>query len=85
MLNANYEKGIKKSPSWYSQPLYFFGSSKDDDNDTPDPVVPPTNKELLTAKTWQGGETYQNFPGTRFHYLRGGENTSGGLHNNKGC
>lgn len=57
--------------------LLFTGCSKDDDNDTPDPVVPPTNKELLTAKTWQVGETYQNVSGTRTHYLRGGENTSG--------
>jgi hypothetical protein len=57
--------------------LLVTGCSKDDDNDTPDPVVPPTNKELLTAKTWQLGETYQNLTGTRIHYLKGGENTSG--------
>lgn len=50
--------------------IIFLGCSKDDDNDTPDPVVPSTNMELLTAKTWQGGETYQNLSGTRFHYLR---------------
>lgn len=55
--------------------VIFSGCSKD--NATPDPVVNPTNKELLTAKTWQVGETYQNITGTRFHYLRGGENTSG--------
>ncbi len=51
-------------------------SGCDKDNDTPDPVN-PTNKELLTAKTWQVGETYQNISGTRTHYLRGGENSSG--------
>src|SRR4030095_5178522 len=55
--------------------VIISGCSKD--NDTPDPVVPPTNKELLTAKTWQVCETYQNITGTRFHNLRGGENTSG--------
>ena len=55
----------------------FIISGCNKDNDTPDPDVPPTNKELLTAKTWQVGETYQNITGTRFHYLRGGENTSG--------
>ena len=56
--------------------VIIAGCSKDKKNDTPDPV-PPTNKELLTAKTWQIGETYQNVTGTRIHYLRGGENTSG--------
>ena len=56
--------------------LIFSRCSKDDDNDTPDPVV-MTNTELLTAKTWQVSETYQNLTGTRRHYLRGGENTSG--------
>lgn len=56
--------------------IIFSGCSKDDKNDTPDPVV-KTNKELLTAKTWQVGETYQNITGTRIHYLRGGENTTG--------
>ena len=55
--------------------VLFTGCDKDDDNDN-DPVN-PTNKELLTAKTWQVGETYQNITGTRFHYLRGGENSSG--------
>ena len=55
--------------------VLFSGCSKDDDND-PDPVN-LTNKELLTAKTWQVGETYQNLSGTRTHYLKGGENTSG--------
>ena len=55
----------------------FIISGCSKDNDTPDPVVPPTNKELLTAKTWQLGETYQNLNGTRTHYLKGGENTSG--------
>ena len=58
--------------------IVITGCSKEDDDNTPEPVVPPTNKELLTAKTWQVGETYQNITGTRFHYLRGGENTSGG-------
>jgi hypothetical protein len=57
------------------QTIVIAGCSKE--NDTPDPVVPPTNKELLTAKTWQVGETYQNVSGTRTHYLRGSENTSG--------
>ena len=55
--------------------VLFTGCDKDDDNDT-DPVN-ATNKELLTAKTWQVGETVQNVSGTRTHYLRGGENTSG--------
>src|SRR5688572_20718623 len=56
--------------------IIFSGCSKDDDDDTPDPVN-LTNKELLTAKTWQVEETYQNITGTRIHYVRGGENTSG--------
>ena len=55
--------------------VIFSACSKDDD-DTPGPAN-PTNTELLTAKTWQVDETFQNITGTRFHYLRGGENTSG--------
>lgn len=55
--------------------VLFTGCDKDDDNDN-DPVN-ATNKELLAAKTWQVGETWQNLSGTRTHYLKGGENTSG--------
>lgn len=55
--------------------LLMAGCSKDDNDttDTPD----KTNKEHLVAHTWQIGETYQNLSNSRFHYLRGGENTSG--------
>lgn len=55
--------------------LLMAGCSKDD-NDTTVPAE-KTNTQLLAAHTWQIGETYQNLTGTRFHYLRGGENTSG--------
>lgn len=57
--------------------IVITGCSKDDNNNTPDPVVPPTNKELLTAKIWQLGETTQVLSGSRIHYVKGGENTSG--------
>lgn len=52
------------------------GCSKDDNNDDNEqPAL--TAKQKLTAHTWQVEETYQNLTGTRIHYLRGGENTSG--------
>jgi hypothetical protein len=55
--------------------LITIGCSKDN-NDNPAPAD-LTSKQMLTAHTWQIAETYQNLSGTRTHYLRGGENTSG--------
>ncbi len=54
--------------------LMVNSCSKDNDAE---PSKNKTNLEKLTAKTWQVGETYQNLMGTRTHYLRGGENTTG--------
>lgn len=55
--------------------LLMAGCSKDD-NDTTVPSQ-KTRTQLLAARTWQVGETYQSLSGSRTHYLRGGENTSG--------
>ena len=54
---------------------FISGCSKDN-NTSPEPAK-LTSTQLLTAHTWQIDETYQNLSGTRTHYLRGGENTSG--------